>query len=247
MPLYGIIGFPLLHSASQPYFREKFRREGLTGCDYEVFPLQHISEFPTLIAKYPHLAGLNVTIPHKEAVLQYVHEQDAVVEACGAANCLKIHKGNIKAYNTDAIGFERSLTPLLQPHHTRALILGTGGAAKAVAWVLKKQEIPFLFVTRQPGKQNNDTIGYEAVDETIMKRHTLIINASPAGMLPDAGTCPPINYSLLSASHLLYDLVYKPEKTLFLQKGEARGAFIKNGYEMLVLQAEAGWAIWQGT
>jgi shikimate dehydrogenase len=244
MPLYGIIGFPLLHSSSQPYFLEKFRRENITGCDYRVFPLRHISEFPALIQQYPQLAGLNVTIPHKETVLQYVQQQDAVVQACGAANCLKIHNGNIKAFNTDAIGFERSLAPLLQPHHAHALILGTGGAAKAVAWVLQQRGISFLFVTRQPAKKSSNTIGYEDAGKSIMDKHALIINASPAGMLPDINTFPPIDYTLLTPAHLLYDLVYKPEKTLFLQKAEAYGTAVKNGHEMLLLQAEAGWAIW---
>lgn len=244
MPLYGLIGYPLSQSLSQAYFREKFREEHITGSDYEVFPLKDIHEFPVLLQQHPGLAGLNVTIPHKETVLQYVHERDAVVEACGAANCLRISNGKISAFNTDAIAFRDSLKPLLEPQHTRALILGTGGAAKAIAWVLEQLGIQYLFITRQPEKASAHTITYDSLDEEILSEYFLIINASPAGMSPNDDTFPAIDYSCLTPRHLLYDLVYNPEKTVFLQKGEERGALIKNGYEMLVLQAEAGWKIW---
>ncbi|MBL7727366.1 MAG: shikimate dehydrogenase, partial [Dinghuibacter sp.] len=235
---------PLTHTSSPAYFRAKFEREAIPGCDYRAFPLAHISEFPGLLQQYPELEGLSVTIPHKETVLQYAHHRSPVVQACGATNCLKITNGNIYAHNTDAIGFEHSLTPLLQPHHQKALVLGTGGAAKAVAWVLKEKGVHHLFVTRNEQVQNENTIAYKHLDNRLLAEYTLIVNASPAGMLPHADTLPPIPYAAIGAQHLLYDLVYKPEKTLFLQKGEARGAVIKNGYEMLVLQAEAAWAIW---
>lgn len=246
MPLYGIIGYPLSHSLSQAYFREKFRKENIMGCDYEVFPLKDISELPALLQQRPELAGLNVTIPYKEAVLQYVQERDAVVQSCGAANCLKINGGKISAFNTDAIGFEYSLQPLLQPQHTQALILGTGGAARAVAWVLDQLNISYLYVTRQKEKINERTILYTSLSEEMITEYFLIINASPAGMLPAENTFPEIDYSAITPRHLLYDLVYNPEKTHFLQKGEERGAQIKNGYEMLLRQAEAGWKIWTG-
>lgn len=245
MPLYGIIGYPLLHTSSQAYFLEKFKREEIPDCDYQVFPLKDISDFPRLLKQYPQLEGLNVTIPHKEGVLQYVHYKDAVAEACGAANCLRIRGGEITAFNTDAIAFEESLKPLLQPHHMQALILGTGGAAKAVAWVLQRLGIHFYYVSRNPKKDASNTIGYADVTAEILRTHPLVINASPAGMLPHADTFPPISYDALTPQHLLYDLVYLPEKTLFLQKGAAQGAVTRNGYEMLILQAEAGWKIWR--
>lgn len=244
MPLYGLIGYPLSHSLSQAYFREKFRKENITGSDYEVFPIKSISELPALLQQHPTLAGLNVTIPYKESVLPFAHERDAVVEACGAANCLKINNGKISAFNTDAIGFETSLKPLLLPEHSRALILGTGGAAKAVGWVLQQLGIQYLFVTRQSEKITEQTILYASLSEEILSEYFLIINASPAGMSPNENTFPEIKYSCITPRHLLYDLVYNPEKTVFLQKGEERGAAIKNGYEMLLLQAEAGWMIW---
>ena len=246
MRLFGIIGYPLTHTSSPAYFLEKFKQEGIAGCDYRAFPLQNINEFPALLKQFPELEGLNVTIPYKEAVLQYVHHRSAVVEACGATNCLKIQNGIITAFNTDAAGFEQSLVPLLQQGHTHALILGTGGAAKAVAWVLHQRGIQYLFVSRQTAFQNESTINYSALTSEIINKHKLIINASPAGMFPDADRFPELNYQWLTPQHLLYDLVYKPEKTLFLQKGAEYGAVIKNGYEMLQLQAEAGWGIWTG-
>lgn len=244
MRLFGIIGYPLTHTSSPAFFREKFTREQITGCDYRAFPLAHINEFPGLLHQYPELEGLSVTIPYKETVLQYVHKRSPVVAACGAANCIKISAGIISAHNTDAIGFEQSLSPLLQTHHTRALVLGTGGAAKAVAWVLKEKGIAYSFVTRNSGSPHENTISYNKVDGELLAENPVIINASPLGMLPHEDTFPPLPYDALTPKHLLYDLVYKPEKTLFLQKGEAQGALIKNGYEMLVLQAEAAWKLW---
>jgi shikimate dehydrogenase len=244
MPLYGLIGFPLQHSFSRDYFLEKFRRENIPGCDYQLFPLQHISEFPDLLKKHPELAGINVTIPYKETVLEYVHQREAVVDACGAANCLKIINGVIWAYNTDTIGFEQSLAPLLKKHHKKALVLGTGGASKAVAWVLKKKGIEFLYVSRNPEQHRENTIGYLELTDDLLHEHLLIINTTPVGMYPNVNGFPDINYHALSTHHLLYDMVYNPEKTIFLQKAEAQGAAIKNGYEMLLLQAEASWSIW---
>jgi shikimate dehydrogenase len=246
MPLYGLIGFPLRQSFSRNYFLEKFKRENISGCNYQLFPLQDITEFPGLLEKYPELAGINVTIPYKEAVLKYVHQRDAVVDACGAANCLKIINGVITAYNTDTIGFEQSLLPLLEERHKKALILGTGGASKAVAWVLKKRCIQFLYISRSPEKHGGNIIAYNQLNDDLLREYLLLINTTPVGMHPNVAGYPEINYNALSPQHLLYDLVYNPEKTGFLQKGERMGTSIKNGHEMLVLQAEASWKIWNG-
>jgi shikimate dehydrogenase len=242
MKLYGIIGFPLMQSFSQPYFRNKFAKENTIDADYLKFPIEGIHLFPEIIASNKDLVGLNVTLPYKEQVLLYVTSQTEVVKRCGATNCLKIKGNEIIAYNTDVIGFEASLKPLLQNQHSHALILGTGGAAKAVAYVLQKLGIEFLYVSRTP--QQSNEIAYETIDAALLNQYKLIINASPAGMVPMEHTFPNIPYQFISPSHLLYDLVYKPAETIFLQHGKKQGAIVKNGFEMLELQAEAAWAIW---
>ncbi len=242
MKLYGLIGFPLVQSFSQPYFRNKFAEENIEDTDYLTFPIETIHLFPEILANHKELLGLNVTIPYKEQVLQYVTHQTAVVKLCGATNCLKIKDNEIIAYNTDVIGFETSLKPLLQKQHSHALILGTGGASKAVAYVLQKLGVKFLFVSRTPQQPN--AIAYETIDEALLNQYSVIINASPAGMIPNEHTFPDIPYQFLNSSHLLYDLVYKPAETIFLQNGKKQGAIVKNGFEMLELQAEAAWKIW---
>jgi shikimate dehydrogenase len=242
MKLYGLIGYPLIQSFSQPYFRNKFATEHIENADYLTFPIEGIHLFPEIITQHKNLVGLNVTIPYKEQVLQYVTHQTEVVQACGATNCLKINGNEIIAFNTDVIGFETSLKPLLEKYHHHALILGTGGAAKAVAYVLQKLGIEFLFVSRS--HQNNTTIDYKAVNEQLLHKYTVIINASPSGMIPQENTFPDIPYQFLGKAHLLYDLVYKPSETIFLRNGKKQGAIVKNGFEMLELQAEAAWKIW---
>jgi shikimate dehydrogenase len=242
MKRYGLIGYPLSHSFSQKYFTDKFQREQITDCVYENFPLADISEFSTLIQQYADLRGLNVTIPYKEKVIPFLTEQSDVVKATGACNCIKINNGRLTGYNTDVIGFENSLKPLLQPHHTKALVLGTGGAAKAVHYVLNKLGISFTEVSRTPSKAAQ--IAYDKIGEATMSEYLLIINTSPVGMYPKVDECPPLPYQHLTSKHYLYDLVYNPAKTLFLQKGEAQGAAIKNGHDMLIIQAEEGWRIW---
>jgi shikimate dehydrogenase len=241
LQLYGIIGYPLVQSFSQPYFRNKFVVENIVETDYLTFPIHSIDLFPQILIDHPTLKGLNVTMPYKETVLSYIHKITAAVAACGATNCLKIQDGTITAYNTDVIGFEQSLRPLLQAHHTKALVLGTGGAAKAVAYVLKKIGVEFLYVSRGV---STHTLNYNDISKDIIAAYTVIINASPSGMLPNAGTFPPLPYTAITPQHLLYDLVYKPAETIFLQKGKEQGAIVKNGFEMLELQAEAAWAIW---
>jgi shikimate dehydrogenase len=243
MKLYGLIGYPLGHSFSKQYFTEKFEREGLQDCFFEAFPIKSIAEFNSLLDTNPDLKGLGVTIPYKEQVLPFVHEQSEEVRFIGATNSIKITGKKLIAYNTDIIGFEQSFIKGLQPSHTRALVLGTGGASKAVQYVLTKLGIKYLVVTRNE-VVNDGFINYSSIDEKIMDEYSIIINCTPVGMSPNENVAPEIPYDLITGNHYLYDLVYKPAKTLFLQKGEARGATIENGYEMLLIQAEASWKIW---
>lgn len=242
MKQYGLIGYPLSHSFSQRFFTDKFRDEAIAGCVYDNFPLDHIDALREVLEKYPDLAGLNVTIPYKEKVIPYLHHLSDVVKKIGACNCIKLVNGELHGYNTDVTGFEASLRPLLEAHHRKALVLGTGGAAKAVHFVLEKLGIIFLEVSRNPftGRQ----ISYEDLSPEVMEQHTLIINTTPLGTYPKVEECPPLPYELLGSGHYLFDLVYNPAKTLFLQKGAERGAVIKNGADMLVIQAEESWRIW---
>lgn len=241
MRLFGLIGYPLSHSFSEKYFKEKFEKEGITECRYELFPLKTITELPVLLKANPDLEGLNVTIPYKKQVLPFLNASHipAGLEAC---NCINIMNNKLVGYNTDVTGFEKSLLPLLRSYHTRALILGDGGAASAVAFVLKKLGIGFYIVSRK--LHGRLTLAYKKIDRKLIEEHTLIINATPLGMFPDTDTSPDIPYQFITDHHLLYDLVYNPAKTLFLQKGEEKGAIIKNGEEMLELQAEESWRIW---
>lgn len=243
MNLYGLIGYPLGHSFSKQYFTEKFNKEGLTDCYFEAFPISSIDQFPALIKKHKTLRGLSVTIPYKEQVLNFVTELSDEVKFIGATNGIKIIGEKLIAYNTDIIGFEQSFCKILQSYHKKALVLGTGGASKAVQYVLRKLEIDFLVVTRNENLKAK-FINYDMIDEQVMKEYLVIINCSPVGMSPNENECPDIPYELITTNHYLYDLVYKPEKTLFLQQGEQKGATIQNGYEMLLIQAEASWKIW---
>ena len=242
MKLYGLIGYPLGHSFSKKYFTEKFQQEGIIDCSYELFPISSIKDLPSLINSNPLLKGLNITIPYKQQVLDYVTDKTNAVKNIGAANTIKIDGDKLIAYNTDVIGFENSLVRKIKPSHKKALVLGTGGSSKAVQYVLKKSGIEFLLVSR--GNQLPGTINYSMIDETIMNEYQLIINCTPVGMYPNDGQCPDLRYQFLTKDHYLYDLVYKPEKTLFLKKGEEKGATIQNGYEMLTIQAEESWKIW---
>ncbi|MFI5129262.1 MAG: shikimate dehydrogenase family protein [Chitinophagales bacterium] len=241
MRLFGLIGYPLTHSFSRKYFSEKFEREGLDNCAYELYSISSINELRTVLEKHPDLEGLNVTIPYKEQVLSFLDEKDEVVKKIKACNCIQINSGKLKGHNTDVEGFERSFKQSLQPHHKNALILGTGGAAKAVEFVLKKLRITYKYVSRKPSVHN---YSYEQLTGSIMSDHTIIINTTPLGTYPRVNEAPPVPYESLTSRHYLFDLVYNPEKSLFLQKGEQKGAIIKNGYEMLVIQAEESWRIW---
>lgn len=243
MNKYGLIGFPLSHSFSENYFANKFLREGITDCVYQNFPLQDIQDLYKLIENNPDLKGINVTIPYKERIIPFLTAGNEIVRATGACNCIRVNQTNLLGFNTDVIGFEKSLVTHLKPHHTKALILGEGGAAKAVAYVFEKLGIEYLYLVRK-GRSENRRVLFEDVTESLLESHTVIVNSTPLGTYPKIHECPPIKYDVLSPKHYLYDLVYNPAKTLFLQKGEAKGAVVKNGYEMLVLQAEESWKIW---
>lgn len=247
MKLYGLIGYPLGHSFSKKYFTEKFRAEGLSDCSYELFPIASISDLPQILNDHPQLKGLNVTIPYKEQVLQYVTNRSDAVRDIGAANTILINGNKLVAYNTDVTGFERSFVKKINTGlHQKALILGTGGSSKAVQYILKKLAIDFLLVTRNTIRQPG-YINYADLDAETMNEYTIIINCTPVGLYPNTDKCPDIPYGFISAKHYLYDLIYRPEKTLFLQKGEENGAAIQNGEEMLIIQAEESWKIWNGS
>ncbi len=243
MKTYGIIGFPLTHSFSRQYFTEKIEREGVADAVFHSFPLTTIEDLPILLGNHPSLKGLAVTIPYKEKVLKYLTHLSEEVKQIGAANCIRIKAGELIGFNTDIIGFEKSLVKKLSPDHKKALVLGTGGASKAVQYVLKKLGVYFLVVSRNENKARK-FIQYHEVTNDIIREYHVIINCTPLGMSPDKDTCPDIPYTSLTTAHYLYDLVYEPAKTLFLKKGEQQGAAIENGYEMLIIQAEENWKIW---
>lgn len=242
MRAFGLIGYPLGHSFSKKYFTAKFEREGITENVYELYPLEQIGQLKDLLVSNPDLLGLNVTIPYKEQVIAYLDSMSPVVQEIGACNCIRIEDGQLIGHNTDVIGFSRSLLPKLKPHHKQALIFGTGGSAKAVAYTLKEMNIPFLQVSRTPSK---GMIAYEDIDQSILDVHSLLINTSPVGMYPDVTKAPAIPYAFIGADHYLFDLVYNPARTRFLQEGALRGAAVENGSDMLAIQAEASWEIWK--
>lgn len=239
--LFGLIGYPLSHSFSKKYFTEKFEKESIPDCSYELFPIEKIDAIQQIITAHPELRGMNVTIPYKESVLPYLDEVSQAVKEIGACNCIDIRDGRLTGYNTDVIGFEKMLTPLIQPHHRQALILGTGGAAKAVAWVLQKLNITYHYVSRKAG---DNRYSYHDLTDEVMHTHTLIINTTPLGMWPNPDETPPVPFDFIKEKHLAVDLIYNPEKTKFLLESERRGATILNGMEMLIIQAEESWRIW---
>jgi len=236
---YGIIGYPLSHSFSPAYFNKKFEEEGIDA-SYGTFSLHNIDVLPALLQEHKELLGLSVTIPYKETVIPFLDALDPVAEKIGAINCIRLQGGKTKGYNTDVIGFEKSLAPLLKPNQKHALILGTGGASKAVAYVLNKLGISFQKVSRT----SMGCLHYDDVTADLLQRHQIIINTTPLGMFPQTETYPLLPYEFIGEQHLLYDLVYNPVETKFLSFGKDRGAIIKNGIEMLELQAEESWRIW---
>jgi shikimate dehydrogenase len=239
---YGLIGYPLSHSFSGSYFASKFENEEISDCRYDLFPIQNITELPSLLQEFPELQGLNVTIPYKEQVLPFLHQMTDAVREIGACNCIRIRNGQLEGHNTDVFGFEEILSPLLLPHHHTALVLGTGGAAKAVAWVLRKKGISFRYVSRTPSA---NVISYSSCTRELLASNSLIINTTPLGMYPHTNEAPDIDYQSIGDQHLLIDLIYNPARTLFLQKGEEKGAVVENGLRMLELQADESWRIWQ--
>jgi len=241
MKKYGLIGFPLGHSFSVPYFKEKFSKENLLDSIYEAYPLDQIQKLNKVFDDNPELIGLNVTIPYKEAVIPFLDELEEKAMKIGAVNTIKIKNGKRIGYNTDILGFQNSLLPLIEDSFVQGLILGTGGAAKAVAFVLEELGIPFRYVSSKPSTEN---INYQDLNENWIKSHTLIIHCSPLGMYPHIDSFPDIPYQYLGEGHILFDLIYNPEETLFLKKGREMGARTKNGLEMLYRQAEASWEIW---
>jgi shikimate dehydrogenase len=246
--LYGLVGYPLSHSFSAKYFTAKFEKQQLTCCRYELFPLPNLSGFPNLISSHPDLAGLNVTIPHKMTVLPYLDELDPAARETGSVNTIRVLRSPgriiLHGFNTDADGFDHAISGLLLPGDDRALILGTGGGAQAAAWVLRKKGLSCSFVSRN--KQGKGCLTYGQVTEKILRECRVIVNATPAGMFPQTMTFPPLPYEHVSGDHLLFDMVYNPEETIFLKKGREKGARVINGMKMLVVQAERSWQIWSG-
>lgn len=245
MRLYGLIGYPLTHSFSKKYFEEKFIREGLTNCRFENFSIQSIDELTQkIIPDNPELKGLAVTIPYKQSVIPFLHSKKGLPDGLDACNCIRIEEGKLYGYNTDYIGFSESFKSELQPHHTRALVLGNGGATAAVVFALRQMGLDYKIVSRR--LHSGSHLVYDDITSEIIKDFPVIINTTPLGMHPQIDTCPSIPYNAITSKHYLYDLVYNPSETLFLKKGKAQGAIIKNGADMLLIQAEENWKIWNG-
>jgi shikimate dehydrogenase len=239
MRKFGLIGYPLSHSFSKKYFTDIFSKEGINA-EYTNYPIEDISMVKTLFTD-PLLEGINVTIPYKEVVIPFLDELSKAVKEIGACNCIRIRDGKTKGFNTDVLGFEHSWEKKLRPVNDKALVLGTGGAAKAVCYVLRQRKIPYQQVSR---KRNEGIIGYGDVNAEMIREYRLLINTTPLGMYPHINECPALPYEAITPEHYLYDLVYNPAKTLFLQKGEERGAVIENGQDMLIIQANESRKIW---
>ena len=241
---YGLIGYPLGHSFSKGYFTDFFKSKGIDA-EYKNFELPQIDGVSDMLAQETMLKGFNVTIPYKQQIFKYLDEIDAAAQAVGAVNVVKVIRNGegikLKGYNTDIIGFGDSIRPLLKPHHTHALILGTGGASKAVDYVLQQFGLTTTFVSRT---KRADVISYDELTAERLEQYTVIVNTTPLGMHPKTDACPPLDYTAIDDRHLLFDVIYNPEKTLFLQRGEEAGATICNGMDMLIGQAKAAWNIW---
>ncbi len=244
MDKYGLVGYPLGHSFSRDFFNKKFRNENIDA-EYINFEIPSVNSFPDILSGNPDLHGLNVTIPYKEKIMAYMDELSEEARQIGAVNVvrIRIRNGNIflKGFNSDVIGFTRSISPLLTPHHRKALILGTGGASKAICYGLRQIGLDYTFVSRNP---KEGMLDYSQITADIINEYQIIVNCTPVGTYPHTEECPELPYAAIGNNHLLYDLVYNPEETLFLRKGRERGAVTKNGLEMLTLQAQAGWEFW---
>jgi len=246
MKRFGLFGYPLEHSYSKKFFTEKFQREGRNDCVYENFESENIYDLKKIVRENPDLMGLNITIPFKQDVIPMLDNLDDISQKIGAVNTIKIirhdqSKFELHGYNTDAWGFELAIRPILRPHHRRALILGTGGSAKAVSYVFRKLNIEHFFVTREDSRFHYT---YADLNNNTMKAFQIIVNTTPLGMYPKVNECPNIPYEFLTHKNLCFDLIYNPAQTLFLEKSKDAGAFIHNGFRMLRLQAEKSWEIW---
>ena len=240
---FGLIGKDISYSFSENYFANKFKDQNITDANYQNFDIQTIEDFDKKVLKTKALAGLNVTIPYKESIIPFLDKLDKKAKKIGAINTIKFtKKGNLKGYNTDIYGFKKAIKPHLKKQHKKALILGTGGASKAIAFVLKELNIDFHFVSRQASKKASYT--YDALSEQIISDHQIIINCSPVGTFPDITDAPKIPYNGIQDTHILFDLIYNPSETVFLKEGKQKGAKTLNGYDMLVFQAEKSWKIW---
>ena len=239
---FGLIGKDISYSFSKKYFTDKFSKDLFDDCTYENFDISTIEEFPNVLKENPDLKGLNITIPYKEAIIPFLDTMSDKAFRIGAVNVIRFtKKGNLKGYNSDWYGFKKSLEPLLQPHHKKALILGTGGASKAVAFALDKLGIFYTFVSREASE---NAIDYNRINATTFDNFQIVINCTPLGTSPNTKEFPPIPYEFFTDKHIAFDLIYNPEETQFLKKAKKKGATIKNGYEMLVFQAEKAWTIW---
>jgi shikimate dehydrogenase len=239
---FGLIGKNIEYSFSRKYFFNKFSNDSFADCTYENFDLQSITEFPKLIKTCPNLKGLNVTIPYKQSVIPFLDKLSKKAAQIGAVNVIKFTKnGKLKGCNSDYYGFKKSFKSLMQAHHKKALILGTGGAAKAIAFALDELHIYYEFVSRE---QTINSISYQSITQSIFDDFKIVINCTPLGTSPNTDAFPDLPYAFFTKQHIAFDLIYNPEETLFLQKAKAYGAVTKNGYEMLVFQAEKAWKIW---
>ena len=244
--VYGLIGYPLGHSFSQTFFNQKFEAEGINA-RYENFAIPDIGDFMEVFAETPNLDGLNVTIPYKQQVMAYLNDVDPVAQRVGAVNVIQVIRGKadndfrLIGFNSDIVGFTRSIAPLLQPHHKRALVLGTGGASRAVCCGLQDVGVEPQLVSRT---KRDGVLTYDELTPEVMTSHTVIVNTTPLGMYPHVDECPDIPYDLINSDFLCYDLLYNPDTTLFMKRAEEHGATVKNGLEMLLLQAFESWEIW---
>ena len=246
MKTYGLIGKSLSHSFSKEYFLQKFKKKSISNCTYVNVELETISNFKAKIKEYPNCKGLNVTIPYKESIIPFLDEIDPIAEKIGAVNTIQfLENGNLKGYNTDVVGFRNSIKPFLDLNHTRALIFGTGGASKAIAFVLKDLGIPFYYVSRSP--KSNKEIRYEDLDKSSIESFRFLINCTPLGTFPDVEKMISVDVDGIGNKHLVYDLVYNPAQTLLLKSAKEKGAIAVNGLSMLRIQAEESWRIWNAS
>jgi shikimate dehydrogenase len=238
---YGLLGKNIEYSFSRNYFSDKFEKQQLHHCRYVNFDVKDIEQLPSILEEHPNLKGFNVTIPFKQTIIPFLNKIADNAKEIGAVNCVKATPLGLEGHNTDAFGFQIAIEKLLQPHHNKALILGTGGASKALKYALKNMKIAFQLVSRTP---QDGELQYEELNERIFKEHPIIINTTPLGTHPNIDECPPIPYSFFNENHLAMDLIYNPDKTLFLKNAEMNGATICNGLDMLIHQAEKSWEIW---